>query len=170
MSTPVCTWQYSVSQRLQEPKKFRPMSALLEMSAVKQIQKKIRMLKSPACFKFVLSKKPSFQSYKSPVNTCSTDNFLVHCYYLLLLRLNPLFIIVLAPFPKFFPWRCSRRHALQPERITRHLQTLSFGIHITYCGLVKLSYPLILLTRLATLHAHFTHPYWALDTLPNHYY
>ena len=31
------------------------------------------------------------------------DNFLVHCFSLSLLRLNPFFIIVLAPFPKFFP-------------------------------------------------------------------
>ena len=144
MSTPVRTWQYSVSQRLQEPKKFRPMSVLLEMSAVKQIQKKIRMLKSPACFKYV-EQVCAVEEAKFPELQFSCgyalDNFLVHCFSLSLLQLNPFFIIVLAPFPKFFPWRRSRRHASQPERITRHLQTLSFGIDITYRGLVKALLP-----------------------------
>ena len=73
------------------------------------------------------------------------DNFLVHCFSLSLLRLNPFFIIVLAPFPKFFPWRRSRRHASQGLSGSRVPDTYRcyrlIGINITYRDSVKALLP-----------------------------
>ena len=90
-------------------------------------------------FKVVLSKKPSFQSYNSPVDMCSTTFFSI-AFLCRFFGLIPL-LHCSGSFSQVFPWCCSRCHASQPERITRHLQTLSFGIDITYRGLVKALLP-----------------------------
>ena len=63
--------------------RFRLVSTLPEMSVAKQVQKNKHMLKSRARFgleqvgeapEAVPSKKPSFQSYNSPMDTHALDN------------------------------------------------------------------------------------------------
>ena len=65
--------------------RFRLVLTLLEMSVAKQVQKNKHMLKSRARFGLeqvgeapeavrVLSKKPSFRSYNSPMDTHALDN------------------------------------------------------------------------------------------------
>ena len=140
--------------------RFRLVSTLLEMSAAKQVQKnKHIIIQESSVFwleqvgEAVPSKKPGFRSYNSPVDTHS---IILSRYCFSLMQRYHILI-------------GERRRTRWTRSSTDHLVSILHAA-ASLKAVLPFDYVDTSGQKLCTLRAHFTHPYWALDTLPNPYY